>query len=606
MPEQTIEDVWNAEALFVEEVARRHPGAIGKPVVIANCQAGWQTMIMAATNPDIAGPLLIAGAPLSYWAGVRGKNPMRYLGGLLGGSWMTAMAGDLGAGKFDGANLVANFESMDLANTYWNKPHNVYSKVDTEAERFLDFETWWGSPVLLNAQEMEWISGNLFVGNKLTRGNLRTAGGEQIDLRNIRSPIIVFCSWGDNITPPQQALGWITDIYRDDRDLVAAGQTIVYSLHQSIGHLGIFVSGSIASKEHGEFVSCMDMIDLMPPGLYEAVITEVDEDTVNPELVPGKYLFALEPRKLDDIRALGENSPADELAFATAARVSEVNKRLYESFARPFVRSLASETTANAARSMHANRMRFSAFSSKNPAMQTVEDAARSARENRVELPADNPFLAAENSLSSLISSSLSAIGKARDTWAEQAFFLTYGSPLLQALAGVNEETAARERHIEREATRDAALQARRSALEQRFDKGGLVEATLRAIAYIRLGEDGVDERGFAALRKLHDARPAGWPGTLAELQNVLDEQSLLVRMDEKRALSTLPKLLPRDTTERGKAFRAVRRIVSTQGALSDERQKRLARIERLFVPTGRKNPSGRKTPSRKATDVPV
>ena len=103
LPDQTIEDVWNAEALFIEEVARRHPEASGKPVVIANCQAGWQTMIMAATHPDVAGPLLIAGAPLSYWAGVRGKNPMRYLGGLLGGSWMTAMAGDLGAGKFDGA-----------------------------------------------------------------------------------------------------------------------------------------------------------------------------------------------------------------------------------------------------------------------------------------------------------------------------------------------------------------------------------------------------------------------------------------------------------------------------------------------------------------------
>ena len=99
LPGQTIEDVWNAEARFIEEVARRHPEANGKPVVIANCQAGWQTMIMAATNPDIAGPLLIAGAPLSYWAGVRGKNPMRYLGGLLGGSWMTAMAGDLGRGQ---------------------------------------------------------------------------------------------------------------------------------------------------------------------------------------------------------------------------------------------------------------------------------------------------------------------------------------------------------------------------------------------------------------------------------------------------------------------------------------------------------------------------
>ena len=111
---------------------------------------------------------MVAGSPLSYWAGVRGKNPMRYLGGLLGGTWLTALAGDLGHGIFDGANLVANFESLNPANTYWKKPYNVYSKVDTEAPRFLEFEKWWGSPVLLNAEEMQWIADKLFVGNKLT------------------------------------------------------------------------------------------------------------------------------------------------------------------------------------------------------------------------------------------------------------------------------------------------------------------------------------------------------------------------------------------------------------------------------------------------------
>ena len=40
-----------------------------------------------------------------------------------------------------------------------------------------------------------------------------TSDGVRVDLRNIRSPIVVFCSWGDNITPPQQALGWVTDLY---------------------------------------------------------------------------------------------------------------------------------------------------------------------------------------------------------------------------------------------------------------------------------------------------------------------------------------------------------------------------------------------------------
>ena len=56
MPGQTIEDVCRAEALFIEEVARRHPKAEGKPIVIANCQAGWQTMMTAAIRPDLMGP----------------------------------------------------------------------------------------------------------------------------------------------------------------------------------------------------------------------------------------------------------------------------------------------------------------------------------------------------------------------------------------------------------------------------------------------------------------------------------------------------------------------------------------------------------------------
>src|SRR5215472_19082776 len=275
-PGQTIEDVCEAEARFVAEVVARHPDAIGKPCLIGNCQAGWQIMMMAAVHPDQIGPIMLAGSPLSYWAGVQGKNPMRYLGGLLGGTWLTALAGDLGNGIFDGANLVANFEALHPDNTYWKKIYNLYSKIDTEGPRFLEFEKWWGSPVLLNAEEMQAIADKLFVGNKLTSGELRNADDDRIDLRNIKSPIVVFCSWGDDITPPQQALGWVLDLYDDVKDIVAAGQTIVYCLHQSIGHLGIFVSGKIATKEHDEFAQAMDMIDLMPPGLYEAVMTGVD------------------------------------------------------------------------------------------------------------------------------------------------------------------------------------------------------------------------------------------------------------------------------------------------------------------------------------------
>ena len=151
VPGQTIEDIAMAEAAFLERVIALHPEAEGKPCVIGNCQAGWAVMILASLRPELFGPIIIAGSPLSYWAGVEGQYPMRYSGGLLGGSWLTALTGDMGGGVFDGAWLVTNFENQNPANTLWSKQYNLYSKIDTEAERYLGFEKWWGGHVSLNA-----------------------------------------------------------------------------------------------------------------------------------------------------------------------------------------------------------------------------------------------------------------------------------------------------------------------------------------------------------------------------------------------------------------------------------------------------------------------
>jgi hypothetical protein len=142
MPNQTLGDVAAAEARFVEEVTHLHPESEGKPCVIGNCQAGWAVMALSAVEPGLMGPVVVCGAPMSYWAGVDGKNPMRYMGGLLGGAWITSLLCDLGGGQFDGANLVANFERLNPANTLWSKPYNLYSHIDTETERFLEFERW--------------------------------------------------------------------------------------------------------------------------------------------------------------------------------------------------------------------------------------------------------------------------------------------------------------------------------------------------------------------------------------------------------------------------------------------------------------------------------
>src|SRR5271163_1360157 len=107
----------------------------------------------------------------------------------------------------------------------------------------------------------------------------------------------------------------MTDLYGPEDEIVTNGQTIVYTLHQTIGHLGLFVSGKVATKEHAEFASCMEVIDAMPPGLYEAVISEVEPGTEQRDLIHGKYLFRLEARTLDDIRALGGKNNEDNQSF---------------------------------------------------------------------------------------------------------------------------------------------------------------------------------------------------------------------------------------------------------------------------------------------------
>jgi hypothetical protein len=71
----------------------------------------------------------------------------------------------------------------------------------------------------------------------------------------IKAPIALRVD-GDNITPPQQAFNWVADVYGSTEEIKARGQVIVGLVHEDIGHLGIFVSGKVAKKEHAQIVRC--------------------------------------------------------------------------------------------------------------------------------------------------------------------------------------------------------------------------------------------------------------------------------------------------------------------------------------------------------------
>ena len=64
---------------------------------------------------------------------------------------------------------------MNPSNTLWTKQYNLYSKIDTEAPRYLEFERWWGGHVTLNAEEIQSIVDELFVGNRLAAGDIQTS-----------------------------------------------------------------------------------------------------------------------------------------------------------------------------------------------------------------------------------------------------------------------------------------------------------------------------------------------------------------------------------------------------------------------------------------------
>ena len=546
MPTQTVEDVIQAEARFLEEIIARHPDAEGKPVVVANCQAGWQIMMTAAVRPELFGPIIVAGAPLSYWAGWRGMNPMRYSGGLLGGSWLTALTSDIGNGKFDGAWLVQNFENLNPANTLWSKQYNLYSKVDTEAERYLSFEKWWGGHVFLNGTEIQYIVDKLFVGNRLATAGLVTSDGIRIDLRNIRSPIVVFCSKGDNITPRRRRWAGSQTFIRTTPKCWAHGQTIVYAVHESIGHLGIFVSGSVARKEHQEFTSNIDMIDVLPPGIYQAEIADKTPDTPNADLAQGNYVLSFEERHLDDVRAIVDRKEDDDRRFAAVARISDINLGMYRSFVQPWLRATVTPQSAEWLQRLHPLRLPYELISDRNPLVAPIARVAEQVREHRQPVSPANPFLMAQEMVSNWIETSLNIWQELRDSAAERSFMSIYGSPVVQDLAGLGAQDGLPRRHPGVSPEHRDFMAARAAELRSQLQEGGLLVAAVRMLLYVAGAEGGLDERSFALIRKMR--AESNNTITLQEFKDLTRDQALMLTLDAPAAIQAMPRLLEGET----------------------------------------------------------
>jgi pimeloyl-ACP methyl ester carboxylesterase len=579
VPGQTIADVTHAEAEFVREVMRRHPDS-NKPIVIGNCQGGWATALLAATNPDIVGPVVFNGAPMAYWSGRVGENPMRYNGGLMGGVLPAMVLADLSGGKFDGAWLVQNFEFLNPARNFFTQYYDFFRAVDEEEARFLEFQKWWGGYFWMTEAEIRWIVETLFIGDRLARGEAELEPGRFVNLKHIRAPIIVFASHGDNITPPQQALNWIVDAYASEEEIRLAGQRIVYMVHDKVGHLGIFVSSSVAKREHSEMASTMKTIEALAPGLYEMVI----EDMVG-EGRDAHFYVSFHSRTLADIDALDDGRD-DEKALAAVARASDLAAELYDVWLRPAVRAASAPAATAVASAFQPLRLQRWAFASWNPWMGAVARAAERSRAVRARAGEDNPFVRLERLWAEGVAQGLDLFRDLRDMASEAAFYALWGGPAAIAFG------AGRGRPRAKKTPRELRLMPEVQSALMHVESGGFVEAVIRMLIML------AEARGSVRRDRLErSARVLAHDPPFREVApplrgRIIHEQSIIVRFEPEAAVAALPKMIP-VRESRVEAMAVVEYIIGPRDEMEPQTSARLRQFRAaLGLPTSAEAPA--------------
>ncbi|PDT19363.1 DUF3141 domain-containing protein [Rhizobium hidalgonense] len=553
---QYLSNVTYAEAAFVREVMRLHPLA-RLPVVVGNCQAGWATLLMVATNLDLAGPIILNGSPVTPTSGNIGENTLRYMAGLFGGAWITMFLSDLGGGIFDGAHLVQNFETLNPERQLFMKYVELFRDVDAASEAFLKAEKWWGGFCLMRGDEIRWIVEHLFVGNRLAHNK---AYGEpdrrHFDLKKIRAPIIIFASHGDNVTPPQQALNWIPEIYDNEEEIRLLGQHIIYMVHNDVGHLGTFVSSRVINKEYNEVASTLEAIEALLPGLYEMRITDIQEDAGHKS-----YSVELIERTFENIREFNDGHD-DGGPFAAVARVSELQAQIYHTVARPFVQAAVTDISADASRMFHPKRLERSLLSSQNPIMVGYKSISEQVRNSRANAAAENPFLAAEALYFKAVEQAIVVMRDWRDMGYELAFHMIWNNPWQRYFDNPHEAYRKGTTLDDMRWQPDIANALRRIAI------GGLADAIIRMVVLL------VSDRGGIRRDRL-----ARWSRVLTEdepfrslsadhLAEITRVQTAIVTFEPEQAIETLPLLLT-EPRQRQLAYAAACYIPGSRAEMS-------------------------------------
>jgi uncharacterized protein DUF3141 len=260
-----------------------------------------------------------------------------------------------------------------------------------------------------------------------------------------------------------------------------------------------------------------------------------------------------------------------------------MNRSLYRGFAQPAVRAFASAPVAEWMQKLHPLRLQNELFSDANPVMASVGRFSEWVQEHRNPAPDDNPFRGFQETLSGQIVTFLDTWQKARDALMERLFFAVYGSPVVQAIAGIDAASTRPMRKAPKSWLHKELLQARIAELRARIPVGGLREAMIRSLLYVGMSSGAMDERGFEMVRRIRRSQ-SGMPQLpLTAFKSLVREQYLMLLIDPEGAVAAIPSMLPADPEICRDALDLVKRVLSARGKLDGDCAERLREIEELF-----------------------
>lgn len=353
-------------------------------------------------------------------------------------------------------------------------------------------------------------------------------------------------------------------------------------IHEQVGHLGIFVSSKIANHEHTGIASIMDMIEVLPPSLYEMEINHIDgrgqEKT---------FSIDLKRRTFQDLRqAIGEHRTDEEL-FKAVHRYSMSQTQAYEHNLRPLVKAMSNETSAQVLRTMHPLRLQRSIWSSKNPLAVAASSLSQIVTSNldkkrsddfvpvqkpkgkhypsavyaQVRLPAiesirqDNLFLQVEKMFVDSIKITLDFWRDWQGRYTENLFFGIWSMPWFREYG----ERVGSRRLLDKASLHE--LPTVEEALTK-IAEGGFNEAVVRMMILCNIvADDNIDRDQLVRLTEVLTQQKPFIYLLNTELATMIHMQTLILRFAEDESIKALSTML-QTKAERIDALKLVRYVV--------------------------------------------